>query len=73
LHSAVENGYTACLQLLLEAGADASTQNEDGKTALELAEENKHAEAAAVLRGALSGASAPNRRRSTRARRQRAR
>ena len=78
LHSIVETvrwvrGRIASLELLLEAGADASTQNGDGKTALELAEQNKHAEAAAVLRAALSGVSAPNRRRSTRARRRPAR
>lgn len=39
LHVAALNGATKCLPLLLEAGADPSTQEDDGRTAYELAAE----------------------------------
>ena len=36
MHVAALNGATKCLPLLLEAGADPSTQEDDGRTAYEL-------------------------------------
>ena len=45
MHNAAREGHADVVTLLLEAGAD--------KTALELAEYYKRAEAAAVLRAAL--------------------
>ena len=43
-------GHADVARLLLEAGADASRQNEDGKTALDLAEAHGHDDLAALLR-----------------------
>lgn len=35
LHKAAEEGHLECLKLLIEAGADATLKNSDGKTALD--------------------------------------
>ena len=50
LHYAAFQGMTAAARALLELGADASLHNEQGKTALEVAEENGKHETAQPLR-----------------------
>jgi ankyrin repeat protein len=50
LHWAAANGETAAAQELLEAGADASLKEDNGMTALELAEKRGKHEVAALLR-----------------------
>ena len=45
-------GHKDIVKLLLEAGADRTPVRNDGKTALEIAEEKGHAEVAALLRDA---------------------
>ena len=48
MHVAALNGATKCLPMLLEAGADPSTEEEDGRTAYDLAVEYGQDVAAAV-------------------------
>ena len=52
LHLAARRGAVDVVRMLLAAGADASLQTKSGQTALELAEANGKAEAAAALRAA---------------------
>ena len=42
LHVAAENGYTELARLLVQAGADSMAQNRDGKTPVDLANEQGH-------------------------------
>ena len=46
---AARNGHVSCVRTLLNAGADANLKNNDGKTALELAQMHKHDEVAKAL------------------------
>jgi ankyrin repeat protein len=52
LHEAARNNHVDIVRLLLEAGADRSLANGDGKTALDCAIEQGHAEVIQLLRGA---------------------
>ena len=49
LMAACERGHLKVVQTLLNAGADRSLSNADGKTALALAQDNGHSDIAAVL------------------------
>lgn len=49
LHAAAANGNRGLIQLLLRHGADLAEQNDDGKTAFDLATEKQHTEAANLL------------------------
>jgi cytohesin len=50
LHEAAKKGSKELVEMLLAKGADANAKNKKGKTALDLATENKREEAAGVLR-----------------------
>jgi ankyrin repeat protein len=52
LHEAARNNHVEIVRLLLDAGANPSLTNGDGKTALELATEQGHAAVVAMLREA---------------------
>ena len=52
LHSAAQNGNLPVAELLLRHGAKADARNDKGITPAEVAEEAKHGELAARLRGA---------------------
>ena len=52
------NGYTTTVQALLDVKADASLQDNDGDTALVLAEHNKHTATAQLLRHHAEGQAA---------------
>jgi ankyrin repeat protein len=49
LHCAAVAGHIGVIGLLLECGADESTTNSSGKSARDLANENKHVDVAALL------------------------
>jgi hypothetical protein len=49
LHMAAANGHTACIDMLLRAGADAGAANARGNTALHWAAENRRTDAARRL------------------------
>ena len=49
LHVAAENGYTELARLLVQAGADSMAQNSDGKTPVDLANEQGHTNLAHML------------------------
>ena len=51
LHLCSAHGDLRCVRLLLDAGADRSKRDEDGKTALRKAQEGGHAEVAGLLSG----------------------
>jgi ankyrin repeat protein len=53
LHEAARGGQRAIVELLLGAGADPSLRDKDGKTTLELAQDNEHTEVAEVLRSSI--------------------
>jgi hypothetical protein len=53
LHNAAENGHLAIVELLVAHGADVAATDAKGRTALELAEREGHAEVAAYLRSCL--------------------
>jgi len=46
---AASNGHTAAVKWLLEKGADWTLKDKDGKTAIDVAEEQRHVDAEAVL------------------------
>ena len=50
LHLAAANNNLDALKALIAQGADVAAANNEGKTALSLAQEKNHREAAAVLR-----------------------
>lgn len=50
LHWAVSRGHKDIVELLIEKGADVDAKNSKGKTALQLAENQKHTEIAELLR-----------------------
>ena len=52
LHFATIHGHDACVKALLEAGADVEVQDADGRTAIDLVDEEEHPELAALLRAA---------------------
>ena len=49
LSAAAKNGDAECVQLLLKAGADTTLRGWQGKTALDWAKENDHADVIALL------------------------
>jgi hypothetical protein len=49
-HEAARSGHTRIIDTLLHAGADAEIRDADGKTALDLANDGGHEEAAEILR-----------------------
>jgi ankyrin repeat protein len=53
--SAARNGDEAIVDMLLLRGADPTRKSDDGKTAIDLAEENGHAALAGLLRGRRPG------------------
>ena len=50
LHTAARNGDEAIIDMLLVRGADPTRASDDGKTAIDLAEENGYAALAKLLR-----------------------
>ncbi|MDE1151753.1 MAG: ankyrin repeat domain-containing protein [Micavibrio sp.] len=53
LHYAALNGYDDVVDFLLEKGANAHIKNFDNRTALYLAQQNKHSDVAATLKAAM--------------------
>ena len=53
MHLAAASGHTAAVQLLLDEGAELEAENDNGYTALDLAEENGRTEVASLLREAF--------------------
>ena len=54
LHAAARDGDEAIIDLLLLRGADPTRKGDDGKSAIDLAEENGHGTLAKLLRGSSS-------------------
>jgi len=54
LHAAARDGEEAIIDMLLLRGADATRKSDEGKSAIDLAEENGHAVLAKLLRGSSS-------------------
>ena len=59
LMAASQYGERECVELLLGGGADPALKDKEGKTALDKAEGNGHAEVAALLRAAAAQAAQP--------------
>lgn len=55
LHKAASMGHLEIVQILLESGADPNPKDKWGKTALEQAEAEGHAEVAALIRDHMGG------------------
>jgi ankyrin repeat protein len=54
LHAAARDGEESMIDMLLLRGADATRKSDDGKTAIDLAEEGGHGALAKLLRGSSS-------------------
>jgi ankyrin repeat protein len=50
LHKAARNGHVICCHVLLKRGASPGIKNKEGKSALDLAQENEHAECVEYLK-----------------------
>ncbi len=55
LHAAALRGHEHCVRVLVSAGVNISALTSQGKTALQVAEENQHHGVAHVLRNVMQG------------------
>ena len=51
LHAAAANGQTACVEILLNSGADPTIKDEEGCIAVQVAKQRKHADAERAIQG----------------------